>query len=112
MACVKSDWACGLDDTLEPGTPAWERAISAAIRSTGCLVVILSPDAEQLTWVGRELAMAETLEKRIFPILMRGNERDAIPFRLMSHQWVDARNNYQEAFGRLLAALHKHLSVT
>lgn len=100
------------DDTLEPGTSAWERAISAAIRSTECLVVILSPDAEQSTWVGRELAMAETLEKRIFPILVRGSERDAVPIRLMSHQWVDARNNYQDAFVRLATALRKHLSLT
>jgi hypothetical protein len=100
------------DDTLEPGTSAWERAISAAIRSTECLVVILSPDAEQSTWVGRELAMAETLEKRIFPILVRGSERDAVPIRLMSHQWVDARNNYPNAFARLLTALRKHLSIT
>jgi hypothetical protein len=100
------------DDTLEPGTSAWERAISAAIRSTECLVVILSPDAEQSTWVGRELAMAETLEKRIFPVLVRGSERDAVPIRLMSHQWVDARNNYQDAFTRLSAALRKHLSMT
>ncbi|MEO8608734.1 MAG: toll/interleukin-1 receptor domain-containing protein [Chloroflexota bacterium] len=99
-------WA---DDNLEPGTSAWEKAISAAIRSAGCLVVILSPDAEQSTWVGRELAMAETLDKRIFPILARGSERDAIPFRLMSHQWVDARHNYTEAFDKLLGAVNKYL---
>ena len=99
-------WA---DDNLEPGTSAWEKSISAAIRSAGCLVVILSPDAEQSTWVGRELAMAETLDKRIFPILARGSERDAIPFRLMSHQWVDARHNYAEAFDKLLSAVRKYL---
>jgi hypothetical protein len=102
-------WA---DDNLEPGTSAWERAISAAIRATGCLVVILSPDAEQSTWVGRELAMAETLDKRIFPILARGTEKDAIPFRLMSHQFVDARHNYGEALEKLLSALQKYLNLT
>jgi hypothetical protein len=101
-------WA---DDNLEPGTSAWEKTISAAIRSAGCLVVILSPDAEQSTWVGRELAMAETFDKRIFPILARGSERDAIPFRLMSHQWVDARHNYTEAFDKLLTAVNKYLSL-
>jgi hypothetical protein len=101
-----------VDDNLEPGTPAWERSISAAIRTAGCLVVILSPDAEQSTWVGRELAMAETLDKRIVPILARGTEKDAIPFRLMSHQWVDGRHNYPEAFGKLLGAVRKYLNVT
>jgi nucleotide-binding universal stress UspA family protein len=101
-----------VDDSLEPGTSAWERSISAAIRGAGCLIVILSPDAEQSVWVGRELAMAETLDKRIFPILARGTEKDAIPFRLMSHQWVDGRHNYQEAFGKLLAAVNKYLNLT
>jgi len=101
-----------VDDNLEPGTPAWERSISAAIRYAGCLVVILSPDAEQSTWVGRELAMAETLDKRIFPNLARGSEKDAIPFRLMSHQWVDGRHNYQEAFGKLLGAVRKYLNFS
>jgi hypothetical protein len=102
-------WA---DDNLDPGTSAWEKSISAAIRSAGCLVVILSPDAEQSTWVGRELAMAETLDKRIFPILARGSERDAIPFRLMSHQFVDARHNYGEALEKLLGAVRKHLNLS
>ncbi len=107
--------AAGLDvwvdeDGLEPGTPDWEKAIGAAIRGTVCLVAVLSPDAEQSTWVGRELAMAEMLDKRIFPVLARGDEREAIPFRLMSHQWVDGRQHYADALDKLLAAVRKHLS--
>lgn len=96
---------------LEPGTPAWERAISVAVRQSGCIVVLLSPDAEQSVWVGRELAMAETLNKRIFPILVRGSENDAIPFRLMTHQWIDARHNYNDALQKLVASIRKHLNL-
>jgi DNA-binding response OmpR family regulator len=97
------------EESLEPGTQAWEKAIGEAIRGSGCLIVILSPDAEKSIWVGRELALAETLSKRIFPVLVRGSERDAIPLRLMSHQWLDARHNYSDALDKLLAALKKHL---
>ncbi|MEZ4671365.1 MAG: toll/interleukin-1 receptor domain-containing protein [Anaerolineae bacterium] len=98
-------------DGLEPGTPAWERAISQAIREAGCLVVLLSPDAEQSVWVGRELAMAEALNKRIFPILIRGSEQDAIPFRLMTHQRIDARDRYDDALPTLVESIRKHLGT-
>jgi len=97
------------EEGLEPGTPAWEAAIGKAIRGANCVLVVLSPDAEQSMWVARELAMAETLNKRIFPVLVRGTEQDAIPFRLMTHQWIDARQDYAGAFDRLLGAVKKHL---
>jgi DNA-binding response OmpR family regulator len=100
------------EEGLEPGTQAWEKAVGEAIRSASCLVVILSPDAERSIWVGRELALAETLNKRIFPVLVRGTERDSIPLRLMSHQWLDARHHYHEALQKLLTALRKHLNFT
>ncbi|MBZ0283083.1 MAG: toll/interleukin-1 receptor domain-containing protein [Anaerolineae bacterium] len=99
------------EEGLDPGTPAWEAAIGNAIRSAACLLVILSPDAEKSKWVGRELAMAETLNKWIFPVLVRGTEQDAIPFRLMTHQWIDARQDYAGAFEKLLGAVKKHLGM-
>jgi len=99
------------EEGLEPGTPAWEAAIGKAIRGATCVLVVLSPDAEQSTWVARELAMAETLNKRIFPVLVRGTEQDAIPFRLMTHQWIDARQDYASAFEKLLGAVRKHLGI-
>ncbi len=99
------------EEGLEPGTPAWEAAIGKAIRGANCVLVVLSPDAEQSMWVARELAMAETLNKRIFPVLVRGTEQDAIPFRLMTHQWIDARQDYAGAFDRLLGAVKKHLGM-
>jgi DNA-binding response OmpR family regulator len=99
------------EDYLELGTMTWERAVGQAIRNAGCVVAIMTPDAEESIWVGRELAMAEAIHKRIFPILARGNEEDAIPFRLMSHQWVDGRHNHEEAVTKLAEAVKKHLGV-
>jgi DNA-binding response OmpR family regulator len=99
------------DYELEPGTSDWEQAVVSAMKYTGSCVVILSPDAEQSKWVGREIALAEILGVRIFPILARGDERTSIPFRLMTSQWLDARHNYQEALYRLISAIHKHLDL-
>lgn len=98
-------------NSLEIGTPAWENMIAQGIRNSGCVLSIMSPDAERSLWVGRELALAETLGKRIFPVLARGDERSAIPLRLMSHQWLDARQNYQDALERLMAGISKYLNL-
>jgi outer membrane protein assembly factor BamB len=97
------------DENLEPGTNAWEIAIAQAIRTAGCVVVILSPDAEQSQWVGRELAFAETFGIRIYPLLIRGDERTSIPFRLISHQWIDARRDYDRASRTLTVAVQGYV---
>jgi DNA-binding response OmpR family regulator len=97
------------DEHLEPGTPSWEQAVIDALRQTASVVAILSPDAERSKWVGRELAMAETLDLRIFPLLARGTERNAVPLRLVSHQWIDGRQDYASAIDSLIDSLRRHL---
>jgi hypothetical protein len=59
--------------------------------------------------VGRELAMTETLDLRIFPLLARGTERNAVPLRLVSHQWIDGRQDYASAIDSLIDSLRRHL---
>jgi hypothetical protein len=99
------------DEDLELGTGDWEHAVVDAMKRANCLAVILSPDAERSKWVGRELAMAETLAMRIFPILARGDERNAIPIRLISHQRVDIRHHYDEGMEKLILSMRKHLKL-
>jgi hypothetical protein len=101
-----------VDETgLEPGTPAWESAVGNAIENARSMVVILSPDAKESTWVGRELSYAETHDVRIFPVLARGDERSAIPIRLTSAQYVDVRQDYAGSVQRLVATMRKHLGM-
>ncbi|NWF67878.1 MAG: TIR domain-containing protein [Chloroflexi bacterium] len=83
------------DENLTPGTPLWRQAIESAIEHAGCLMVILSPDAKQSPWVQRELDYATTQDKPIIPLLVRGDERTAIPLTLISAQWADLRENYE-----------------
>jgi hypothetical protein len=100
------------DEKLTPGTPAWKAAIEGEIERATCLVVTLSPEAKESVWVNRELDYASAQGKRIFPVLIRGNEKSAIPLLLISAQRVDARQDYEGALQELLYALYQHLGLS
>jgi hypothetical protein len=90
------------DETgLKPGTPDWENEIMAAIEGAGCLVVLLSPDAKQSEWVGLEISYARATDKTIVPLLVRGDEGDAIPISLIKYQRVDVGKDYPSALKML-----------
>jgi TIR domain len=115
MLSVKSDlqregFNIWVDETdLELGTPAWEAEIQDALERSSCLVVLMSPDSKRSIWVLRELSYAERRGIRIFPVLVRGEELDAVPFRLSSTMWVDARSDYLRALQRLVIAVRKQV---
>jgi predicted component of type VI protein secretion system len=98
--------------TLQPGSAEWEREIKEAIDHSDTVVVILSPEAERSAWITREVAIAEAFEKRIFPILVRGTQEDAIPLGLISYQRIDARIDFTGGVNLLLVALKYYLHLT
>lgn len=99
---------------IQPGTPSWKRAIEEAIKKSSCVVCILSPDAAQSKWVRAELDFAEVLGKRVFLLLTRGEETNAVPFGYTSSQWIDIRQESQYAMGlqKLVTALNDYLQNT
>src|SRR6266545_1237277 len=99
-------------ENLIPGSPAWEREIERAIRGAAGLIVLLSPDSNNSEWVRREISFAEQHKKRIFPVLIHGDEDDSIPLRLSNHQRVDLRRNFGDGLDSLADALNEHLGVT
>lgn len=99
------------DEKLTPGTPEWEREIEDAIKKAGCLTVLLSPDSNESTWVRREIGFAETFGIRIFPIMVRGDDKSSVPVRLINYQRVDARKDYDGAVKMLIAAVMEHLAT-
>jgi len=68
-----------------------EKALSDAIRDCKSVVVLFSPDAAQSTWVNRELDFAEIQSKSIYPLLVRGKPKDALPFGYTTYQFIDIR---------------------
>ena len=99
-------------ENLIPGSPAWEREVERSIRTAAGLIVLLSPSSNNSEWVRREISFAEHNEKRIFPVLLSGDEDDSIPLRLSNHQHVDLRVQSHPGMEQLANALHDHLGTT
>ncbi len=105
------------DENLDPGTPSWRKEVQEAIENAGCVVVVLSPEAKESVWVGEELDYARVHKRRIFTVLIRGDESNAIPFGLTAVQWVDLRDYEaglsdavrQTALEQLVAVVKGHL---
>jgi peptidyl-prolyl cis-trans isomerase D len=71
---------------------------------------VLSPDAKESVWVLNELTLADEFKKRVFPVLVRGDFRDSIPFRLVTRQFVDLRTNEADGLESLSTALGRYLN--
>ena len=99
-------------ENLIPGSPAWEREIERSIRGAAGVIVLLSPDSSDSEWVRREISFGEQNEKRVFPILIRGDEDDSVPLRLSNHQRVDLRRNFAGGMDELANTLRDHLGDT
>jgi formylglycine-generating enzyme required for sulfatase activity len=100
------------DEGLEPGTQSWKDAIAEAVKQAYALVVLLSPSSSQSTWVKNEVGFAQTLNKRIFPVLIAGEAATAVPIDLINAQWVDGRTNLDRAVTlELLPALRRHQTI-
>jgi formylglycine-generating enzyme required for sulfatase activity len=97
------------NEKLTPGTPTWKKAIEAAIKNAAAVVVLLSPDSCSSVWVKREISFAESHEVAIFPLLIAGNERNAIPITLVNHQRIDLRRDEKLGLRALGIALSFHL---
>ena len=99
------------DENLVPGTPSWSKAIEKALDGSKCLIVLLSPDSKVSEWVDREITYALSIVRiPIYPILVRGDDRTAIPFILAHAQYVDIRNQFEEPLTKLSNAIKKAIS--
>ena len=96
------------DEGLEPGTPSWKNAISEAVGQAQAFVVLLSPYARESIWVNNETSYARTFDKRIFPVLVAGDSKSAVPIDLINAQWLDGREYLRAAvLQRLLPLLRR-----
>jgi len=98
-------------ENLTPGTPTWEREIEKAIRAATGIVVLLSPESNNSEWVRRELSFGEQHRKRIFPVLIEGEDDTSTPLRLANHQRVDLRTKFESGLDELAIALKEYIEV-
>ncbi len=97
------------DESLTPGTPDWQDAIEKAIEGAGAVVVLLSPDAKKSQWVANELGYAGAYQVPVFPILVRGEDRESVPIQLINTQRVDIRSSFLSGMQQLVNALTEYL---
>ena len=99
------------DEKINQGDDDWTKKIQSALDQAGCVISILSPDAKNSEWVRRELSYAEIHNIRVFPILVRGDESDAVPIRLISTQRTTIKGDVEmesQLYG-LFSDIYKHL---
>ncbi len=97
------------NEKLIPGTPVWEKEIEKAVQGASAVVVVLSPDSKDSEWVRREISLADQYEKRVFPLLVRGDEKTSISIRLIGRQYVDIRSNEDAGLNYVSATLSHYL---
>ena len=98
-------------ENLTPGTPTWEREIEKAIRASTGIIVLLSPESNNSEWVRREISFGEQHRKRIFPVLIEGDDDTSTPLRLANHQRVDLRTEFNAGLDELATALKDYIDV-
>ena len=98
------------NEKLIPGTPIWEEAVEKGIKDASAIVVVLSPDSKSSEWVRREISLADQHQKRVFPVLVRGDENSSITLRLINRQYVDIRVNHDRGLQSLCDAISFYVS--
>ena len=93
------------DENLTPGTSNWTKAIDKSLRECDAIVTLLSPTAYHSKWVDSECGKATAYGKEIFPILIEGDPRDAIPLSLWGIQRIDLRKDFDGGVKELIEAL-------
>lgn len=86
------------------GGQTWEKEIQAGLDRSSIVIVVLSPHAAASPWVETEYTYALRKQKRIIPLLLRGDD-DTVPFALSRIQYIDVRPGYDQGFEQLLIAL-------
>lgn len=95
---------------LIPGTMSWTKAIETAIKQAGCVVVLMSPDGKLSKWLEREVSYASLYGVSVIPMLVRGEQSNAIPTSLISRNWHDARD-LDRALRTVIGEVRRALAV-
>lgn len=105
----KAGFDVWMDEEELVASERWWRTIEQNIKSAKAFVVIMSPEALESDWVEREILVAESAHKPIFPVLLAGVGWS----RLANIQYEDMRAGLQATLSpRLINALHAAVSGT
>jgi len=86
---------------------SWQKSIDQALRNADVVVLVLSPASSESEWVRNEIGLARKLDKVIIPILIAGEASSIEMLNLRDVQFVDARQNYENAISSLVTTLKR-----
>ncbi len=70
---ITSGFDVWIDDRIDYGDDWWQTVVRA-IRECGAFITIMTPDSEQSRWVQRELTIADSEHKPMFPLWLAGGD--------------------------------------
>lgn len=87
----------------------WDREIDKALKSSGILILAISPNSAHSDNVANEVLFAINRGKTVIPVLIE--QTDDIPFNWERFQRIDLTNDYEKGLNYLAQSLHHELSV-
>ena len=79
-------------ESLEPGTPDWQKGVRASIDAAFAVIFVASPSSGQSVYVQAELAIAKKNKCPIYPVWLRGDDWvDCVPLDMLNYQYIDCR---------------------
>jgi WD40 repeat protein len=97
-----------LDFDPEHGIPAgrdWKRELYTQLRRADAVVFLGSEASNASRWCFAEIALAQAIDKPIFPIAIEANGRHSL---LDSVQWINGRMDDEQVVDRLLDGLRRY----
>ena len=94
-----------IDERLIPGTSNWADEMGRMVAASSGVLCICSPDARRSKWVRTEIDLALKNGRLVYPVLVRGDPKEAIPTSLLPIHFTDCRTDYQGAIANLTTEL-------
>ncbi|GIK63615.1 MAG: hypothetical protein BroJett018_14090 [Chloroflexota bacterium] len=107
----KEGFTVWTDQHIKPGDSSWIKQIQKAIEDSGCVVVIMTPEAKNSEWVEKEIEYAQALDRPIIPLLARGNKATAVPVAIITSQHIDIKENRIGAIRRASNTIRELLNL-
>lgn len=85
---LKKGFESWIDDRIDFGA-RWPHEIEKRVRNCDAFILIMSPNSNESEWVQNELMLARKLKKRIFPLLLDGEDW----WHIGTTQYVDVKGN-------------------
>ncbi len=98
------------DGLLTPGSPTWRAELENKIVQASCVVVILTKDTPQSSWVTAAVNHAIDSNIPILPVVMDGTPAHPLLIELQGDPWFDLRwsRNFASEIRELVSQIQRY----